>query len=589
MIQLKLDYRLLTLFLLLALSAASLLLPSFIKKQGVYVARLSENAKCRNIDVGDSITEIGGMRIKKYEDFIKATSRIKAGDFVPIVSNNLPANCVALADGNLGFEVKEYKKASALKFGIDIQGGTRALLQANATQQEILDAVTILNQRINMYGLSDIRVLPVGSNLIQIEAAGLKESDIRDFLAKQGFFEGKLVELIELKNGSGELIINYNQYRVTKLNGKIKINQSLYGVNESFYLNGIKFEVYNLTDEYATLAANVFTGKDIVNILTDPQHSYVVPFKNGYRFVFTIQISKTSASRFANLTAGQPTYWVGGESYIRPKLVLYLDEKPITELNIVAELAGKAIETPSIQGFGRTAKEAQDEKLKLQTILRSGSLPVELKLVRVDTITQTAGKRLLEAVVYAAVAIAITVSIVVFLRYRDLKIALPMVLLSWCEILLILGIASSQVLAGLIVMAGIFIGVYYKEIRGFVGWITVGLMVLTVGFVIISSWTLDIPAIAGLIAVLGTGVNQMIIIADQLLLEREKTLKQRYNSALEIINNSASMVTFAMLPLIFLGVGTLRGFAITTIVGVFVGLLITRPAYMSIVERLEFE
>jgi preprotein translocase subunit SecD len=35
-----------------------------------------------------------------------------------------------------------------------------------------------------------------------------------------------------------------------------------------------------------------------------------------------------------------------------------------------------------------------------------------------------------------------------------------------------------------------------------------------------------------------------------------------------------------------IGIGFLRGFAITTIVGVLVGILITRPAYARIVEIL---
>ena len=41
-----------------------------------------------------------------------------------------------------------------------------------------------------------------------------------------------------------------------------------------------------------------------------------------------------------------------------------------------------------------------------------------------------------------------------------------------------------------------------------------------------------------------------------------------------------------MFPLMFVGVGLVRGFAITTIVGVLVGILITRPAYAKLVERL---
>jgi len=38
--------------------------------------------------------------------------------------------------------------------------------------------------------------------------------------------------------------------------------------------------------------------------------------------------------------------------------------------------------------------------------------------------------------------------------------------------------------------------------------------------------------------------------------------------------------------LIFAGAGMLKGFALTTIIGVSVGVFITRPAYASIIEIL---
>ena len=49
---------------------------------------------------------------------------------------------------------------------------------------------------------------------------------------------------------------------------------------------------------------------------------------------------------------------------------------------------------------------------------------------------------------------------------------------------------------------------------------------------------------------------------------------------------AALTTIFAMLPLLFLGVGLVRGFAITTIIGVLVGILVTRPAYARIIEAL---
>ena len=43
-------------------------------------------------------------------------------------------------------------------------------------------------------------------------------------------------------------------------------------------------------------------------------------------------------------------------------------------------------------------------------------------------------------------------------------------------------------------------------------------------------------------------------------------------------------VVVAMIPLIFAGAGLLKGFAITTIIGITIGVFVTRPAYSSFVE-----
>ncbi|VVB81366.1 Protein-export membrane protein SecD [uncultured archaeon] len=45
-------------------------------------------------------------------------------------------------------------------------------------------------------------------------------------------------------------------------------------------------------------------------------------------------------------------------------------------------------------------------------------------------------------------------------------------------------------------------------------------------------------------------------------------------------------IVVAMLPLMFAGAGLLKGFAITTILAVTIGVLITRPAYGAVIGML---
>ncbi len=548
------DWRFLILVLSLFVSSYLLLPEIAFKQSKVVVNSIDKDASCNNIKVGSSIQQISGFKIKSSEDFYESLKYVKKGDYVSIVADNKPANCIAKDDKNLGFSIRVAESEGNLKFGIDIEGGSRFLLQpkTNATKENILETISTLENRINLYGLREIRISTIGENVIQIEMAGGGEEEIRDFLAKQGKFEGKILEEILLENNEGKISLGDNYYTIKYENESIFVNGSKYKLNESFYLENVKFDFINSTEKRVFVLANIFSGKDIVAIFTDPQHSYIRFINNGYEFAFTIQISKESAEKFAKVTKNLPSTFSGSDRYLTSPLILFLDEEVVTQLNIAADLAGKEVSTPTIQGFRNTRDEALKEKLRLQSILRSGSLPVELSIVKVDVITQTAGKELVNSIIYVAIAAIISVSSIIFIRYRDFKVSIPMLLISFSEIVIILGFAALT-------------------------------NALTKG----KGWVLDIAAIAGLIAIIGTGINQLIIITDQILLEKDSSLKFRHKTALSIILNSAYTVIVVMLPLIFMGVGTLRGFAITTIVGVLIGILITRPAYISIIEKIK--
>ena len=55
-------------------------------------------------------------------------------------------------------------------------------------------------------------------------------------------------------------------------------------------------------------------------------------------------------------------------------------------------------------------------------------------------------------------------------------------------------------------------------------------------------------------------------------------------NAFFIVFGSYWTLVFAMAPLLLMGAGLLRGFALTTIVGVTIGVFITRPAFAAVME-----
>ncbi len=408
----------------------------------------------------------------------------------------------------LGISVSDAPKSN-LRKGLDLQGGTRVILslEKGVTDEQMQDAIDTLQQRLNVYGLSDVVIAPVSGGIsllgesdkfILIEIAGVSEEEVRSLIATQGKFEAQVGN------------------------------------------------------------ATVFSGgNDITYVCRTAQCSGIDPDRpcqqfNGVwscGFSFSMTISPSAADRFADATRNIP---VSGES-LSEQIVFYLDDQEVQRLNIAASLKGRAATDISISGGeeGATEGAARENTLKemrrLQTIIKTGSLPVKLSLERIDTISPNLGKQFLSNALLMGIISLVAVAIVLISVYRRLSIAVPIIFTALSEIFLTLAIAS------------------------------------------LISWNIDLAAIAGIILAVGTGVNDQIVITDEALRKESAALynwKERIKRAFFIIMSAYFTVVVAMVPLLFAGAGLLKGFAITTILAVSVGVFITRPAYAAIVQML---
>ena len=181
---------------------------------------------------------------------------------------------------------------------------------------------------------------------------------------------------------------------------------------------------------------------------------------------------------------------------------------------------------------------------KLQTILISGSLPFDLEIVKLDSISPVLGKEFVKRLIMLGLVVFLAVSLVIFIRYRRIKISSAVILTMFSEATITIGIAA------------------------------------------LIGWNLDAPGIAGIIAGIGTGVNDQIVLIDESISNKHQSLKERIKRALFIIFGAFLTIVAAMLPLFWAGAGLLKGFALTTIIGVSVGILITRPAFADILKRI---
>ncbi|MCS7134655.1 MAG: hypothetical protein NZ889_02245 [Candidatus Pacearchaeota archaeon] len=411
-----------------------------------------------------------------------------------------------LTSENLGLVLSEIPKTRIVT-GLDLQGGSRALIKPKEkiTEQEYESLLQTISYRLNVYGITDINIRKardiLGENYIVIELAGATPKELQELVGKQGKFEAKIG-------------------------------------NETVFVGGRR----DITFVCRNDASCAFIHE-------------CIKIQEGYacRFNFAVHLSAEAAKRHANITSRLSENVTEGRRYLNETLDLYLDDKLVDELLIDADLKGKETTEVAVTGtgIGKTREEAfrsaEESMKKLQTILITGSLPVKLEVIKLDTVSPLLGKQFMRSILIAAIAAFLSVILIIYLRYRNVKFFIPVIIVLLSEIYLILGIAA------------------------------------------LIKWNIDLPSIAGIIAAIGTGVDDQIVMLDESRALKQYSLKERLKRAFFIIFGAYATTFVAMLPLMWAGAGLLRGFAVTTLIGITVGVLVTRPAFADILKLLTKE
>lgn len=591
--------------LLLVIMVSASLLAIGLKPQytGVQVAYVYSDSPAKGvIQQGMIISEVDGKPVWNLQQWDAAVKN-HAGDIKLKVNKIEYKLHINDSKTGIGIEANEIDKFN-LDFGLDIKGGTRIILRPteNASAQTLDQVIGTLQTRANIYGLREIRFLPVkgigGDYYVQIEASGVGREIVDTLLSKQGNFEAKITKPVYMSGNEGMLDLGENKHTVEYLgNETIMVGNQTVNLNGTFTIDDVTFELANITSNGdIILLGSAYLGDDIELVYTDAQHSGIMPGKNYFEFYFGVLVSERGASRFAKITSGVPSQLDlnSGDYYLKDcRILLFLDKQLVSDLRISSNLGGKAYTTPQITGSRETKETALEEKLKLQTILRSGALPVGLETVSVGVVSPTLGSGFMNSIAIAMGLAALVVMGVIFARYRKLSVSLPIAAIGFSEVVIILGIAanSDALIWGPVLILNITIVAlaWWKKYEiDPTAWIGAVLIPM---FGMLLTWTIDLPVISGIIATLGIGVDSMIVIADETLSRKAGderkivyTVRDKIKRAFFIIFGSASTVIAAMVPLMAIGIGFVRGFAITTIIGVLVGVLVTRPSYAEIVE-----
>ena len=469
-----------------------------------------------------------------------------------------------------------------LDYGMDFRGGTLIQLRL----EEHVDAptmgtmVTILSERLNGFGLKDIAVRPFGTDYISVEMSASDSAtveELKNLISQQGSFEAVI---------DGEIVL-YSE----DITGVVTNPQGGYGYMSSTQKWQVPFQLSKEgSDKFAEAAKGKCTpeGCDLIYMFIDrPQNAAIVmpqafyddesemsvdPNRPG-SFPLSIEdLEKASFTKvfvsdeltpellielaeYDKVIVPEGNYTIPAESDItfieKPKTTTYWVWGVLNLENVLflteGVTSGEPIREAIITGGAQNIEEATKEMTKVATILRSGRLPVGLHIASTSSVSPTLGSTFLSDSVTMGILALLAVAFVVFFRYREPKVTGLMMIANVSEVMIILGITA------------------------------------------LIRHQLDIASIAGIIASVGTGVDQFIIITDEVKRgehdEVEESTVARIKKAFKIIMASAATVTAAMLPLMTLGLGLLKGFAITTLIGVFIGVFIVRPAFGKAVEK----
>ncbi len=502
----KITFRVWILIFVLLLSFLAIS-PWKMFSSGVVIKSVDKNSTIYDsgLRAGMIIDSINGNSIKNVEDYSFIVKNIFSDKNTKIIIQTDQGEFIFLAPSLDGLTVSNIPSTN-LKTGLDLSGGARALVKAenvSLSADQIGDLVEITSQRFNAFGLTDMSIKPVkdlsGENYMSIEIAGSTSTELKSLLESQGKFEAKIK-------------------------------------NDTVFVGG---------DRDITYVGS--SGQDAGIYSCDK-------YSSGYicEFRFVIYLSEKAAQRQADLTSNLSVNLSSGGKYLSAPLDLYVDDVLLDTLQIGADLKGRATTQIQISGSGSGTSQseayddAQANMKKLQTILKTGSLPFKLEIVKLDTVSPALGKEFTKNIIYLGLVVFIIISAVLFIRYRKIKLTAAVILTMFSEAFITLAIAA------------------------------------------LIRWNLDAASIAGIIAGMGTGVNDQIIIIDESVSNKETLkLKERIKRALFIIVAAFFTIFAAMLPLFWAGAGMLKGFALTTLISVTIGIVVTRPAFADIAEKIQ--
>ena len=309
----------------------------------------------------------------------------------------------------------------------------------------------------------------------------------------------------------------------------------------------------------------VFTGSEI-KPLFGGQYSGPLgcsPVGNQYvcTYYFTLLLSQQAANNFAQATQNLSVVLENGGAYLSEPIVFYLDNQNVSTLLIAANLKGSNTQQVEIQvsATGNSIAQAQhnayQQAYDLYIILENGQLPSKFNIVQESVIPPIFGYYILKSFALVLLLVFIGIFAILYAVYRNLKVPALSILILASEFLI-----------------SFAIGIVFHQ-------------------------TYDIPAFIGIIFGTATGIDDQLVAVEEILRAKKEgnnevktdnveRLDKAIKKAMFVILLAIILETLSVLPAFVAGLSLYKGFAVMVIITVWIGYIITRPAFINLAKNL---
>ena len=363
-----------------------------------------------------------------------------------------------------------------IHLGLDLQGGLRALVELEPTQQlpkitpDVLDQeLQVLQTRLNGLGVSELAFSKVGDNRINVEMPGLRDPEqALKLLSEAAFLEMRPLSKDQVAHAQSD-----PKFDAYKASGPPVITGS---------------------DMSSATAGSNQAGEAVVNFTLTP--------------------------------AGSKKFYDWTRQHIGDPLPIFLDKK--------------LIEAPTIQGAISTQGEIHggfttESAIRLANELSAGSLKVPTKLIEIESVGPTLGAIDLQKSLVASLAGLGVVLLFMLIVYRVSGLLADVALVVYCFLML--------------------------------------------AYVSLFQVTLTLPGIAGFVLSIGMAVDANVLIFERIKEElwagrtTRAAVSAGFKRAFWTVFDSHVTTIVGALVLYWLGTGTVKGFALTLLVGTVFSLL----------------